>query len=505
MKTALRWTGYVLFFLVMTAVFVYLTFPTDRARRLAEAKLTELTGAEQVTIGDLSLAGLGGVTLENVTFEFAALSMPTPVPSIFVEGPPRLLQIDRLEVDASLSGIAFGGDIDVAFEAEMQGGTLKKGRFTREKDGPNVIKIGELDNVAFGSEQLFQALVGKDLVGLVSGSVDLTIPTKPGPNGGQTIDFDNVTGQLDLVIRDAKLKAPMFDTVLGRLALSDADLGEIALTVLIDRAANLEAFKKTVRRAGNDSTIIHIANATVDGEDIALQVAKNSAITLTPGRSLKDAAVNIHLSILIKDAFYDRVVKDPNDPKLTTQPNKNLRYVLQQQPLKGVIENGVFGVGITGVLGSPRVRVERSQIREGLAARKPKIDGSDVGSAPSDADADADADPEDGAAPEPVTPRPTVSRPIERPAPVRDAKTRFLERKNPVSARPVVPQNLPNGGLPPGAPPIHALQPPPIPMEPDPVPSEPDPAADGGEQPVDGEGEPHPEGGEGGTDEAPLE
>ena len=504
MKTALRWSGYVLFFLFATAVFVYLTFPTDRARRFAEIKLTEFTGASEVRIGDLSLSGLGGATLEDVTLEFAPLKIPTLVPGVDEVGPPRLMQIASLEVDASLFDLALGGDIDVSFEAEIQGGSLKKGRFTREQGGPNVLKIGALENVALGSEQLFQALVGKDILGLVSGSVDLTLPMTAGPSGKPTVDLDHATGQVELVIREAKLKGPMFDTPMGRMALGDADLGEIALSVFIDRASNLDTFKKLAKRAGGDSTIIHIASGSVDGEDLAIQVAKNSAITLVPGRPLKEAAVNIHLSVAIKDAFFDRSAPDPKDPKVMTQPNKNLRFVMQQPPIKPVLENGVFGIGITGVLGKPRVKVERSQVREGIAGRKPNLDRPEGEAGGGAAEAgEAEPEGEDGVG----GPRAGGGRAFDRAAPMRDTKTRLMDRRvDPVNARPVAPTELPNGGLPPGAPPIHSLQPPPIPMEPDPVPAEPAGAPAEGEPLPGGEPDPNAGGGahpEGGGEEAP--
>ncbi|PKN55921.1 MAG: type II secretion system protein GspN [Deltaproteobacteria bacterium HGW-Deltaproteobacteria-14] len=493
MKTALRWFGYVLFFLLCTAVFVYLTFPTDQARRFAEVKLTELSGADSVTIADLSLAGIGGAHLDDISIELPTLKIPTAVPGVEEEGPLRLIMVKTLDVDASLGGFLFGGDVDVTFDAEAQGGTIKRGHYQRDKEGTNVIEIGAIEDVALGSEQLFQALVGKNITGLVSGSLNVTLHTIAGANGKPAIDLDNVVGQIDLEIKDAKLRAPIFDSPMGRIQLGDADLGTIILKVVVDRASNIEAFKKTARRAGSDNTILHIADASVDGDDIAIQVAKNSAITLTAGRPLKDAAVNIHLSIMVKDAFFDREVPDPKDPKKKTQPNKNLRFVMQQPPIKNVLENGVFGVGITGILGKPRIRVERSVIREGIASRRPNLDRPVVD--PEDDAEDADVEPE------PPTPAPAPARVIDRPAPMRDAKTRFgASRPQPgraalrpgIQARPTT--------LPPGTPPLHQLQPPPIPVEPDPVTDEPEGEVDPNGEPLEGEvdpnGEPleHPEG-----------
>ena len=490
MKTALRWFGYVLFFLLCTAVFVYLTFPTDQARRFAEVKLTEMSGADSVTIADLSLAGIGGAHLDDISVELPTLKIPTAVPGVEEEGPLRLIMVKSLDVDASLSGFLFGGDIDVTFDAEAQGGTVKRGHYQRDKEGTNFIEIGAIEDVALGSEQLFQALVGKNITGLVSGAVNVTLPTIAGANGKPTIDLDNVVGQIDLEIKGAKLRAPIFDSPMGRIQLGDADLGTIVLKVVVDRASNIEAFKKTARRAGSDNTILHIADASVDGEDIAVLVAKNSAITLTAGRPLKDAAVNIHLSIQVKDAFFDREVVDPKDPTKKSQPNKNLRMIMQQPPLKNVLENGVFGVGITGILGKPRIRIERSVIREGISTRRPNLDRP-VAEPVDDAD-DDDIEP-----PAPA-PAPAPARVIDRPAPMRDAKTRFgTSRPQPgraamrpgIQARPTT--------LPPGTPPLHQLQPPPVPMEPDPVPDDPEGEVDPNGEAVDGEVDPngeHPEG-----------
>lgn len=481
MKTAGRWAGYVLFFLFCTALFVYLTAPTDQARRFAELKLAEVLGADRVEIGALSLSGVGGVIIEDVIVELPPLMLPTMNPDVKEPGPVRLLQLARLEVDAGIGAI-FGGPLDVAFEAEIQAGRIKSGRYQHEPGGPHVIQIEGIEGVALGSEQLFLGLVGMDIVGDLNGRVELSLATKPGPTGQPVVDFESTVGQIELLIRDAVVRQPSFDSPAGRLILGDARLGDVELTVLIDRASNLEAFKQTARRGGGDSTIIHIASGAFDGEDLAVQLAKNSAITLLAGRPLKDAAVNIHMSVEVKDAYIDQEVEDPDDPSKVSRPNTTLRFMLQQPQLRQVTENGIFGLGITGLLGSPRIRPERSVIREGISARRPNLDRPEPPSGGVAPDEDEDAE-EDGAA-APVREQPAQA--AERRPPARAVGGRAptaIGRATPGVARP----QLPTGGYEPQGrykpQPAVNFQPPPIPIEPDPEPEpeydpEYDPAVD---------------------------
>ncbi len=477
MKTAAKWAGYVLFFIVCTLLFVYLTFPTDKAKAFAEEKLLEATGAERVEIGDLSLAGIGGVTLTDVLVELPALDMPTLVPNATTPGPVRLLQVDELEVDASIGGL-MSGALDVSFEGQLQGGELKKGRYQREKleDGAarHVLKIGELAGVNFGSEQMFQQLVGKDIVGKLSGSIALALPEKVDSNGRRTIDLGGLQADVSLMIRDGVLKAPIFATPMGQVQLTDAELGDVVLKVQADKASNLEAFKKTARRRGDD-TLIHIAEASVRGPDIEVEVAKNSAITLRKGQAFKDAAVNIHLAVRVLDAFIDKAIPDPNAPKKTTQPNKGLRHMMKQRPLKPVIQNGVFGVGITGRIGSPRVRPERSVVSGFTKRVRPNVDRPDP----------AAKKPE---AKKPTT-RPAPSRAVNRPAPAGDRPI----KRAPSTRVPAKSAKRPGGGM---GPPFDRIGQPEPPAKPAPAEPEAETEADGDEEEEGDEGEDEEEGDE---------
>ncbi|MCA9513706.1 MAG: type II secretion system protein GspN [Myxococcales bacterium] len=497
MKTALRRVGYVLFFVVATLFFIWATFPTDRVKRFAEQTLSERLNAD-VSIADLSLAGIGGVSAEGVTLTWAPIKMPTIVPGTEEDGPLRMMLIDELDASAGISAL-LGGRLDLTADMKLQGGSIEGLAYQTEKgeDGVvrHVIKIGEMKDVAFGSEQLFQTLIGKDLIGTLSGSIDLVVPTAPGPNGRPAVQFDGMVGTVDLVIRDAVLQTWFYDTPAGRMKFTNMDLGEIVLSLKVDKAVNIEAFEKSARRRGaTEETIIHFAEGSVKGEDIEVEVAKNSAITIQPGQSLKEAAVNIHLAVRIKDAYFDKVVEDPKNPGKTTQPNKNLRMVMNQRPIQPVLENGVFGLGITGRLGSPRVRPERSVIRTGLtggSARRPNLDvGGD------------EADEEDSA-PVVTTPRPNPTG-----------------RLRAGSVRPTLHPNAPRpelGGTPPPipTPPPTYVPPKPVITPPNPpvkampvvepggdeVEEEPgvDPGEPGGEPGVDPDGEVVP--GEPGTDE----
>jgi len=60
-------------------------------------------------------------------------------------------------------------------------------------------------------------------------------------------------------------------------------------------------------------------------------------------------------------------VKDPKDPTKMTKPNVGVRTMLTMGPLKNHVQDGQFGIGITGMLKSPRVQPERPRTRVGGA------------------------------------------------------------------------------------------------------------------------------------------
>jgi len=420
MKTAARRGGYIGFFLVCTLLFVYWTFPTERARSFAEIQLAHQLGAESVEIGKLSLAGLGGVTLRDMTVRLRPLTVPTEDPAHTTLGPDRIIMVSRLAVSAGLGALT-GGSVDVGFEADLQGGTVRHGRYAQEVDGEgqvqHVVRLGEIRDVALGSEQMFQALFGKDIVGQLSGSLDLSVPMHVDAAGRRGVRFDGVRGRVNLMIRDAELKGPLFPTPMGTLRFSDADLGDITLEVVVDRGTELEAFEATARRRGGEDTIAHIAEGRVEGDDLAVELARNSAITIRPGVPLAQSQVNIQMAVQVKDAYIDKRIPDPRDPERTSQPNTVIRMAMGEPPLRQAMENGVFGVSITGTLGNPQVSIGRPVVRSAAMApaRRPNIAGFGDDDDDDDDDAPAAGRPSPQATPPPAQIRPNPVRAPRQP------------------------------------------------------------------------------------------
>ncbi len=126
--------GYVLFFLLCTAIFVRFLFPADQAKDYAAQRVAELTGAESVTIADLGLTGLipNGVEIEGLEIKLPGIRMKTPERGGSVISDPRRVVVDELTVKASL-GLLFGADPDVSIDARIGTGTIRAARYVREK------------------------------------------------------------------------------------------------------------------------------------------------------------------------------------------------------------------------------------------------------------------------------------------------------------------------------------------------------------------------------------
>jgi len=362
--------GYVLFFALCTVLFVRFLFPTKQAKEFAALKLAEATGAETVTIRDLGIRGLipSGVSLEGLEMTLPGVKKKTTERNGSVIGDKRHVVIEELVADVgSISGLTNGAP-DVTFDVKMGGGTIKGGHYSREKGGPHVIKIEKIERVTLGPEQLFQSLVGIDIQGVFSGSVDLDIPTEV-RDGKDTMLFDEMAGTVDLTLANAVALEPIIEVAGAREKLTDLDLGEVHVKLVAEpnttatpggvQPATGDAKRPPAKHA--DGTIVTLEDASATGGDISVASQKGS-LTFAQGAGIKEARLNIHLAVKPEDSFYNKEVEDPSTPGKTTQPNKRIKTAIELG-LKNKLTDGQIGVAIMGTVGEPKVTTEKPRTR----------------------------------------------------------------------------------------------------------------------------------------------
>jgi len=370
----LRWVGYGLFFVLALVLSVRFTFPTDQVKEFAKAQIAQRFGAERVEIADVGISGIfpSGGSIQGLEIVLPPIKVKTPERGVDVLGPPRTLMAEELSVSGSLIGMA-SQNYDVEFEGKIQGGDITGGKFVWEKGGPMAAEIEGIKGVELGSEGLFQSLTGFDVIATLNGKLKADIPAVD-KEGKSVLQLDQMTGSVELELTDAKIVQPIFDTVMSRepvrMAFTDTKLGTITIklkaeagTASTAAAAVTPGAKSNKVRA--EATVIQIEEISAAGGDIEIALAPKATITMLPGQTLKDAVINIHLAIKINDAWFDREVKDLKDPTKMTKPNVGLRTMMTLGPLKAHVQDGQFGVGITGPIGKPKVVPERPRTRVG--------------------------------------------------------------------------------------------------------------------------------------------
>lgn len=369
----LRWVGYGLFFVLALVLCVRFTFPTDQVREFAKAQIAQRLGAERVEIADIGISGLfpNGGSLEGLEIDLPPVKVKTAERGVDVLGPPRTLVAEELSVSGSLLGLA-SGNYDLEFEGKVQGGEITGGSFVWEKGGPLAAEIAAIKGLEIGSEGLFQTFTGFDVIATLNGKLKADIPAVD-KDGKSVLQLDQLTGALELELTDAKILQPIFDTVMSRepvrMSFTDTKLGTVTIKLKAEGGAAAAATGAAPTpkggKARGDATVLQIEEISATGGDIEIALAPKATITMIPGQSLKDAIINVHLAIKINDAWFDTEVKDPKDPTKMTKPNVGLRTMMTLGPLKAHVQDGQFGVGITGPLGKPKVVPERPRTRIG--------------------------------------------------------------------------------------------------------------------------------------------
>lgn len=362
----LRFVGYVAFFVVALLLFIRLTLPTGQMKEFVKMQLAERLSAESVVIEDLSINGLfpSGATIEGLELTLPPVKVKTPDRGVDTMSASRVLTVEELSFDGSLLGAA-SGDIDFEFEGMVQGGEVSGGRLSMKPGAGAKVVIEQLAGVAIGSESLFLSLIGMDIIGTLSGKVDVSIPSVE-RDGKSALAFEQMAANIELKLDEAKMLAPVIDTVMNRepvrLGFTDVELGTITIRAVSENqgAPSTGADPKSPKRG-----VINLEEVSVLGGDVEVVAAPKANIAIPPGGALKDGTIALHIAVKIADAWFDKSEKDRKDPTKTTKPNSGLRTMLTLGPLKQHVVDGQFGVSVTGALVKPQVQTTRPRTRVG--------------------------------------------------------------------------------------------------------------------------------------------
>jgi type II secretion system protein N len=366
-KKVLRVIGYVAFFLVALVLCIRLTLPTGQLREFVKMQIAERLGAESVTIEDISINGLfpSGATVENLEVTLPSIKIKTPDRGVDIDSAPRVVTVEELSFDGSLLGAA-SGDIDFEFEGKVQGGDITGGRVSYKAGSPAKLSIESMSGIALGSESLFLSLTGMDVIGTLSGKLDVSVPAVE-RDGKSTLAYEQMAATVELKMDEARMIGPVIDTVMNRepvrMGFTDVNLGTITIRAQSEGqgAPATGADTKAAPRRG----LINFEEVSILGGDIEVMAAPKGNIAIPAGQPLKDGNITLHLAVKINDSWFDTAEKDRKDPTKMTKPNSGLRTMMTLGPLKQHVVDGQFGVSITGPIAKPQVVPSRPRTRVG--------------------------------------------------------------------------------------------------------------------------------------------
>ena len=391
LKAIGRWAGYIAFFVLCVLVFARMVFPTAALRDFVTMRLADFTGATSVKIGDVSLTGLipSGASLADVELELPGVKVKTEKDDKITA--PRVIVAEELSASVSI-GALMGGRVDASFEGKVQGGTVTGGHLILAKGSALVAQIERMEGIALGTERLFQALTGYDVTGLLSGTLDLTVPNAE-RDGKDVLQWDQMSGSARIEIGQGVLHEPLLVQREMRIMFTNAKLGTLKVGLKAEPGQGTAAAagapagpegKAATTRPGrkSDATFLSIEQLELSGGDVEIAVAPKGGVQFLAGQPPKDATINVHLGIRVADAYIDREVDDPKHPGKKVKNNTGIRsiaYAALQK--KGHLQDGQFGLAITGTLGNPKVDTERPRVRVGggSGGRKLNVDQPGAG------------------------------------------------------------------------------------------------------------------------------
>lgn len=352
-----RIAGYVVFGGVVFVIATVVTFPTPKLKAYLENRLS--TDGRLVRISDMSLRGLASARLYGVALELPPAQHTLPDGQI--ETQVRRLALDQVDVSVGLFRLLFGG---LSIELTIHDGDGVLGPLRLVRSGGRVtVSLDTVRDFPIPDEL---PLFGVRFQGrLQEGRIRLDYDEKGG--------LAESTGDVDLKGVELRAIQPTLRSrAQGNVTLSDANLGALVLEVHLGKRSDMPAFKADRRSALGDETLVHLARAELDGNDIKALVEGQSTIRLAPGKALGESQLSLEAAFSLADAFIDRKVKSGGEVRT---PNAFLRTLLSMDPRWRNAQSGNYwGVVCTGMLSRPACNPKKPAIRGGDFKAPPKTE-----------------------------------------------------------------------------------------------------------------------------------
>jgi type II secretion system protein N len=231
-RKILRWSGLVVFALVVFVFALQMTFPYDRAKdKLVEAMAEKY----EVTVGAVERGLMPG----RVYFKaFTIRSRPTKP-----EEAVTTFYIDKLEVDLGIMPL-IGGNIDVDFDAQIGKGELN-GNVRVGKFGRGDITATIEGNSIPADALPMRGLIGLPMTGKLELDVNVDLPMEKSKLGKTAINWQKAKGGLSLqcpsgcTFGDGKTKLkPLLKNTRNQAMVGEGiDFGKISMDTLVAKAS----------------------------------------------------------------------------------------------------------------------------------------------------------------------------------------------------------------------------------------------------------------------------
>jgi hypothetical protein len=247
--------------------------------------------------------------------------------------------------------------MEFEFKGEVQGGTISKGKLSIDSASQTKrVQVGAIEDVTLGAERFLLGLIGLDVRATVNGMIDLTM----GPTAAKI-----QSGTIELTLSGAEVLKPSFKhKTMGRIGLTDVDIGLLRLRAVVKPLTELPGYKARRARKNKDSMVIHIEELSSESDELAFKTEEKSAIHFSPDKPISEATVDLHFAVFVKQALLEKRgenhegVEDTHNSVISKAAKMRLIPTLAR-----VYRKGVFGVICTGKLSKPDCRFKRTKLR----------------------------------------------------------------------------------------------------------------------------------------------
>lgn len=337
--------GYSLFAALVFLASAAYTFPTEPLRVSLEEALRRR--GIKASLQELQLTGLGSFSLRNITIDVSH----TPATSVNQRHKVRLGNAD---VDVSLFSL-LGGKISASVTVHRGSGTLGPVNLAWRGNAPMEVELSQVQDFRLDGLLRFEDF---GLAGTITkGKGTMRFDPKKG--------LSDAVGSLDLGLRGVIVRKPRFKFKdLGRVHLTDVDLGEVELQVKVDKPLRIPSLKKRPIRRTTKTSVVNLARAEINGKDVRVVTVPSSYIAPIEGRPFLDSRLDVELAFSINEDFFTR-----ETPEGT--PNLFLRTLFTADPRWRAAQSGeYYGLLCSGTLRRPSCLPKKPAVR-GKAFGKP--------------------------------------------------------------------------------------------------------------------------------------